>query len=94
MGVCFSCCKICWEKLSDGNSYSKGRIAAEIYAHAVLYYSATLASSLFTQIHNITGLSSSAINSTIGYIKTHSNPIDLGGDNWGRVAFYTVLFSL
>ncbi len=82
------------KKLSDGKSYGASRLAAEIYAHTLLFYTGMMASVQLFALELVTGFSSSKINKIVKYILNHSNPIDLGGDGTARVAVYTALWKL
>lgn len=80
--------------LFDGKSYGQLRLAAEIYAHAFLYYAGQITQDALNGIKNQTGYTNPTINSWVDYILTHSNPIDLGGDSTIRVACYMAYWSL
>jgi hypothetical protein len=69
---------------------SAGRIAAEIYAHARLYYFSVAV----TPIAILAGLASSTVQSAYNYIRTHSNPIDIGGDSAARVAVFYAMYAI
>ena len=62
------------------------RIAQEIFAHAVLFLggASTLALSIIAKLPYADKISS--------YILSHSNPVDIGGDAWYRVAAYTAIW--
>ena len=62
------------------------RTAVEIYAHSVLYYAST---SLQAWI-----ISKIGFKNQVNYIKSHSNPIDLGNDDATRVACYYAIWAL
>jgi hypothetical protein len=59
------------------------RIAIEMFAHAVLYYAS---SALYATIGKLVGTSQ------LAWIKSHSNPIDLGGDSAARIAAFTAIW--
>ena len=67
---------------------SAGRIAAEIYAHARLYYGSVAVAALA----GAAAQSLSAVSTAINYIRTHSNPIDIGNDSAARVAVYNAMW--
>jgi hypothetical protein len=69
---------------------SASRIAAEIYAHAFLYYVGAPIAFIAGSI----GSSTSATQIAVNYIVTHSNPIDIGGDNATRVAVYNFIWAV
>jgi hypothetical protein len=69
---------------------SAGRIAAEIYAHARLYYGSLAVAPVVA----LAGLASSTVKSAYSYIKSHSNPINIGGDSATRVAIYYAIWAL
>jgi hypothetical protein len=60
-------------------------VAKEIHAHAVLYYGSLAASA----VAKLAGVNISVVN----YIKNHSNPIDIGGDNAARRAVFEVIWN-
>lgn len=62
------------------------RIAKEIFSHAVLFLGGKAAQAL-PLLGNIP-----MAKQTISYIISHSNPVDLGGDKWYRVAAYNAIW--
>jgi len=86
--------------LGVGLSYAKAtglsaaRVAVEVYAHARLFYGSLVASVAYAAISRFTGLASSTVKSGLDYIRTHSNPIDIGGDSATRVAIYNAIWAL
>ena len=79
------------KKLSDGKKYGTERLASEIYAHTILYYSG-FSALVMTGIYAMLGYSNKTIDNAVKYIVSHSNPINLGGDNAVRVAIYTAMW--
>ncbi len=79
-------CMAIASNFTNSTGLSQKRIAMEIYAHALLYLGGMTA--LIVSIINDFHLADSAIN----YIINHSNPVDIGGDNFARVAVYNALW--
>jgi len=67
-------------------SLSRLRVAMEIYAHAYVY---RLTAKQLPGLSRRLGIRSSVIN----YLRTHSNPIDIGGDSLARVAAYKLIWN-
>lgn len=67
------------------------RLAQEIYAHALLWYAAApLLQAVTTMLKGQIG---NQAQSVVDYIRTHSNPIDLGGDSAVRVAAFIAIWT-
>jgi len=76
--------KVLW----DDKSYTKERLAAEIYTHAVAYVVFYASSQLPSY------LSGAALTKLISKsIADHANPINLGGDNFIEEACFTVCWA-
>jgi hypothetical protein len=92
--------KVCCAGLAGifayGTGLSAARVAMEIYAHAFLYYTVAPVGSVIAAVAAATGqsFSATAISSGVNYIKTHSNPIDIGNDSAVRVAIFKVIWDL
>ena len=65
-------------------------IARELYAHAVLYYGSPVAypTALAMGLAALGGLGALAVNAGFDYIRSHANPVDLGGDSQVRLAIF------
>ena len=80
---------------------SQDRLAREIYSHAFLYYAsgstcvalaaAAAGMGLFAGPAGV-AVTEAAILATFVYIRSHSNPIDLGNDSDFRVAAYNLIW--
>ena len=68
---------------AGGESYGLERLAKEIKAHTMLYLN-----SLVIQIF----VNSQALCLAALWVKSHSNPIDLGGDSGFRLNVYNMLW--
>ena len=73
------------------------RIAKEIYAHAVMYYASpallgTYAITVGSVLGGVVGIA--ALLGVLQYIRSHSNPIDLGKDSSLRVNVYNAIWTL
>ena len=79
-------CKKIAKKYTGSTGLSQTRIAKEIFSHAVLYLGGRTAQVL-PLIKNIP-----MAKMTISYILSHSNPVDLGADEWYRVAAYNAIW--
>lgn len=75
---------------------SKTRIAKEIYGHAVMYYaSPVLLGGYAVALGGVMGpVGVAAILSCLYYIRSHGNPIDLGGDSDFRVSVYNAIWTV
>ncbi len=75
---------------------SRSRIAKEIYGHAVMYYaSPALLGTYAVSLGTVMGpIGVAAILSCLYYIRSHGNPIDLGGDSDFRVAVYNAIWKV
>jgi len=79
-----STCKSEAAKYVKSTGLSKTRIAVEIRAHALLYY----------DVVSLSKASSAIGSSSIArWIKTHANPVDIGGDSAARVAAFYALWA-
>ena len=79
-----STCKEVAAKYVSKTGLSKTRIAVEIRAHALLYY----------DVISLSKASSAIGSSSIAkWIKSHANPVNIGGDSAARVAAYYVLWA-
>ena len=73
---------------------TQDEIAKEIYAHAVLYYNvAPTFDAIATAVYNIYGTERSLARERAEYIKSHANPVDLGGDTAIRTYVFNVLWN-
>ena len=79
-------CKKIAKNYTKSTGLSQTRIAKEIFSHAVLYLGGCMAQ-ILPLLDSIP-----MANQTISYILNHSNPVDLGGDAWYRVAAYNVIW--
>ena len=72
------------------------RLREEIYAHAVMYYASPgLLAGYAASIAPLTGvLGVAAVLTTLKWIRSHSNPIDLGGDSDFRVAVFKAIWAI
>lgn len=75
-------------KYAGTDNLSGIRIAKEIYAHAILYYASSVG-----RVISAIGLKPIHF-AACNYIRSHSNPIDIGGDNAGRVAVFNAIWHL
>lgn len=73
-------------KYTKSTGLSKSRIAKEIFSHAILYLYGNLGA-VATAVGGVP-----LAKSTFAYIKQHSNPVDIGGDPWYRVAVYNAIW--
>lgn len=74
---------------------SKTRIAKEIYAHAVLYFTGIGGYASSTVIGSMSNIAlGSVIKAACSYIIDHSNPIDLGGDSWIRERIFDIIWKI
>lgn len=81
-----SYCKKIAAKYTTSTGLSQTRIAKEIFSHAVLFLAGRVGAVL-PIAKNIP-----LAQQTIAYIINHSNPVDLGGDPWYRVAVYDAIW--
>ena len=81
-----SYCKKIAKDYVASTGLSQTRIAKEIFAHAILYLGGRVA-----QTNSVIG-SIPMAQQTITYILKHSNPVNLGGDAWYRVAAYNAIW--
>jgi len=73
---------------------SKMRIAKEIYAHAVMYYSSPAAlGGLAVVLAAVTGgVAAGAVLSCLYWIRAHANPINIGHDSNFRIGVYEAIW--
>lgn len=76
------CLGIAWKYASGFNNYFS--VAKEIHAHAVMYYGSLAP----YYVAKAVGVNIGVVN----YIKDHSNPIDIGGDDWKRRAVFEFIW--
>lgn len=81
---------------TEETGLSTTRLREEIYAHAVMYYaSPALLGGYVAAIAPLTGvLGVAAVLATLNWIRSHSNPINLGGDSNFRVAVYKAIWTI
>ena len=93
-----STCKSGASKYTKATGLSQMRIAKEIYAHTKMYYasSTAIASSLVCLV--IGGMTAkigaAATIAEMMWIRSHANPIDLGGDSDFRVSVYNAIWAI
>ena len=69
---------------------SRQRCANEIYSHALMYY---VSSSKITWYAScLFGLGTSAVHAVLKWVRSHSNPIDLGNDSSFRVTVFKYIW--
>lgn len=85
-------------KYTKETGLSKSRIAKEIYAHAYLYYAASVGQVLdeIIRVPNpvLETFGSIALQGALSWIKSHANPINIGEDNALRVGVYNILWNM
>lgn len=91
-----STCELVASNYTKETGLSKMRIAKEIYAHAVMYYASPLslggyAVTVGSVMGGVVGVA--AVLGVLNYIRSHSNPIDLGGDSDLRVKVYNAIWA-
>ena len=86
-----SYCLSLGKKYSGFSGLTQLRIAKEIYAHAKLYYLS--ASKVSYYATSMMGLGTTAvIHTTLTWIRSHSNPINIGGDSSFRLSVYNFIW--
>ncbi len=74
---------------------SRTRLREEIYAHAVMYYASPWVLGIYAaRIALINPVGSVAALVALKWIRSHSNPINLGGDSSFRVAVYKAIWTV
>ena len=79
-------------KHANWNGYSKSRIAHEIYAHAVAYYAAGVASVAYSISPWIPGFGKTLINLACAEIRRHAAVVNIGGDRDLVVKIYDAIW--
>lgn len=82
-------------KYTAKTGLGKTRIAKEIYAHAVMYYASPwVLGSYAVTVGSVMGgaVGVAAVLGALKYIRSHANPIDLGGDSAFRVKVYNAIW--
>lgn len=79
-------CKSVAKNYMAETGLSQSRIAKEIFAHAVLF-AFGITGKVVSIMNGISGFQNE-----LDYIINHSNPVDIGGDSWARVAIYNVIW--
>ena len=71
------------------------RLREEIYAHAVMYYASPwLLGPYAASLAGINPIGAAATLATLQWIRSHSNPINLGGDSALRVSVYKAIWAI
>lgn len=90
-----STCKSTASKYTRSTGMSQMRIAKEIYAHAVMYYASPVALGGYAAtISAFNPLFSAGALAALYYIRSHANPVDLGGDSAFRVNIYNAIWAV
>lgn len=88
-------CKSVGAKYSASTGLSQMRIAKEVYAHAVMYYASSVTMLLYyTLVAVCMRQSTFLVMSCLGWIRSHANPVDIGGDSAFRVGVYEVIWNI
>lgn len=85
-----STCTSLGKKYSKRVGLSSSRIAKEIYAHAVLYYAST--AEMIAAAITVPYVAQPAVIAGCIWIRSHANPIDIGGDSATRVKIYNAIW--
>lgn len=88
-----STCTKLGKKYSKEVGLSTSRIAKEIYAHAKLYYASSVASIVTPILPFLPGITKAVAVAGCTWIRSHANPINIGGDNAIRVAIYNAIWA-
>lgn len=71
------------------------RLREEIYAHAVMYYASPWALGGYAvAIAGVNPIGAAAALGVLNWIRSHSNPIDLGNDSSLRVGIFKTIWTL
>ncbi len=87
-------CYSCGTRYAGFNGLSALDIAQEIYAHAVAYYASPFALLGYSvQIAALTGpIGVAGSLAALKYIRSHANPVDVGGDDSIRVTVFKAMW--
>lgn len=86
-------CEKVGKKYSTTTGLTQSRIAKEVYAHAVMYYASPVVLGGYAAlICPALPVALAPVLTCLYWIRSHANPVDIGGDSSFRVSVYNAIW--